>query len=117
MLDRRAYVEAFLAAHARLHRPQWSFARRRTVCRCGRDLPCQDLIAIPPLTSAGIAVASVPRAVMDAARKCNNEDSVRRLISDVVLRRLCTPQQLREELSAGPTQHSAKIRKVLRSLP
>jgi hypothetical protein len=54
MIDRRAYVEAFLAAHARLHRPQWSFARRRVVCRCGAELPCRTLIAVPPLVSADV---------------------------------------------------------------
>ncbi|WFE52024.1 hypothetical protein [Micromonospora sp. WMMD1155] len=32
---------------ARRHRPVWSWARWRTVCRCGADLPCRARHRIP----------------------------------------------------------------------
>jgi hypothetical protein len=44
----RVYIDAYLAALVRLHRPQWSWGRMRTVCRCGADLPCMTLNALPP---------------------------------------------------------------------
>ena len=41
MLENDSYLQAHLAALARRHRPQWSWARLRMVCRCGADLPCR----------------------------------------------------------------------------
>jgi hypothetical protein len=43
----RIYIEAYLAALARLHRPQWSWARLRMACRCGSELPCRQLVRLP----------------------------------------------------------------------
>ena len=36
-----------LIALAREHRPQWSWARLRTVCACGEELPCRKLWPLP----------------------------------------------------------------------
>jgi hypothetical protein len=46
-MNERTYVEAYVAAHVRLHRPQWSWARMRRVCSCGDDLPCRRLMFLP----------------------------------------------------------------------
>ncbi len=43
----RIYLHAFAEAMARNHRPQWSWARLRWVCRCGSELPCLTLCRPP----------------------------------------------------------------------
>jgi hypothetical protein len=68
-----------------------------------------------PLMIGPIAVASLPRAVIDAARTFGpDERMVRCLIADVLQRRLCTLAELQAELRAGPRQGSALTREVLR---
>jgi fructokinase len=46
MLYLDAYAAAHRAALARRHRPQWSWARLRLVCRCGAELPCPTLSSL-----------------------------------------------------------------------
>lgn len=49
----------------------------------------------------GLPVAPVPRAVMDAARRCTDQEAVRDLIFEVVQRGLTTPEQIEDERRRG----------------
>jgi len=41
------YVLVVARTLARRHRPVWSWARWRRVCRCGAELPCRSLHRVP----------------------------------------------------------------------
>jgi hypothetical protein len=69
-----------------------------------------------PRVVGPIVVASLPRAVIDTARRCSDEGSIRAMLTEVVQQRLSTPAALQAELGAGARQHSAMIRRILREL-
>lgn len=72
---------------------------------------------IPPTTSrAGFPVASLTRAVLDAARRLRGREQVEALLAQAVQRGMTTPRRLRAELDEGSVRGSALPRAVLASL-
>jgi hypothetical protein len=68
----------------------------------------------PRATRRGLlTVASLPRAVMDAARAARGLDEARSVVLEAVQRRLCSLDELGEELAAGPRRWSAFARRAL----
>jgi hypothetical protein len=59
-------------------------------------------------------VASLPRAVLDAARGARSLDEARAVVIEAVQRQRCTLDELWHELQAGPTKGSAFARRALR---
>lgn len=62
---------------------------------------------------AGLPLAPVHRAVLDAVRRIRDFDTVRALLAESVQRRMCTPQQLSWELDHGSQRGSALPRRAL----
>jgi hypothetical protein len=60
-----------------------------------------------------VTFASLPRAVMDAARAARTGDEARAVVIEAVQRRRCTLEQLTHELNAGPRKGSAFARQAL----
>ncbi|HET8614883.1 MAG TPA: hypothetical protein VFL94_05095 [Actinomycetales bacterium] len=60
-----------------------------------------------------VTVASLPRAVMDAARAARGLDEARSVVIEAVQRGLCSLDELGEELAAGPRRWSAFARRAL----
>jgi hypothetical protein len=67
-----------------------------------------------PNAIGALVVVSLPRAVIDAARACTTEESVRQILVSAPWS--CTLAELADELEAGPRQHSALIRRALQHL-
>jgi hypothetical protein len=61
----------------------------------------------------GLRFAALPRVVLDAVRRCTDEDAVRALIFDVVQRRLVTPESLEDERRLGQIRGSRFARLAL----
>jgi hypothetical protein len=61
-----------------------------------------------------LVIASLPRAVLDAARGARSLDEARAVVIEAVQRRRCTLDELWHELHAGPTKGSAFARRALR---
>lgn len=74
-----------------------------------RRLPC-------PVVRAGIPLAPVARAVIDAARRLRSEREIAELVADAVQHRRCTVDQLAAELRACASRGSATPRRVLRGV-
>jgi hypothetical protein len=68
-----------------------------------------ELVYGPPLR----ACAPPARAAADAARELTDLRAARALLAGVVQNRGCAPWQLERELTAGPVQYSALLRRVL----
>jgi very-short-patch-repair endonuclease len=58
-------------------------------------------------------IAAPARAVADTALTCRMFEPVRALVTAAVQRRLCTPEQLADELEAGPRNGSAFLRRAV----
>ncbi|OLZ42986.1 hypothetical protein BS329_40955 [Amycolatopsis coloradensis] len=69
-----------------------------------------------PVKIDGLPVAPLARALIDAARRMEELQSVRAMIHDAVHRGLCTPEELREELAQASTIGSALPRIVVGAL-
>ncbi|OKA09633.1 hypothetical protein ATP06_0206975 [Amycolatopsis regifaucium] len=69
-----------------------------------------------PVEIDGLPVAPLARALIDAARRMDELQSVRAMIHDAVHRGLCTPEELREELAQASTIGSALPRIVVGAL-
>lgn len=69
-----------------------------------------------PVVRNGIACAPLPRALLDAARRCRTLDSTRSVIAEVIQRGGVTVAELRAELDAGSGRGSALPRAVLREV-
>lgn len=54
----------------------------------------------------GMSCAPFVRALMDSARRSEEVDEVRAVLAEAVQRRFCTPRQILEEVSDGPTRRS-----------
>jgi hypothetical protein len=61
----------------------------------------------------GLRYAVMPRVVLDAARRCTEENAVRALIFEVVQRRLVTPEALEDERRRGQIRGSRFARLAL----
>jgi len=61
----------------------------------------------------GLRLATLPRAVLDAARRCTDEGAVRALIFEVVQRGLATPEALEDERRLGQVRGSRFARLAL----
>ncbi|QBJ96696.1 hypothetical protein ERC79_12485 [Rhodococcus sp. ABRD24] len=66
-----------------------------------------------PVVRGGLACSPLPRALLDAARRCSTTRSARALIAEAVQRGDVTPATLARELDAGSRRGSALPRKVL----
>lgn len=72
---------------------------------------------LPPVVRRkDVPLAPVVRAVLDAARRMRDFDSIRALLAEPVQRRMCTPQQLASELEHGSQRGSALPRRALTEL-
>ncbi|WP_235213447.1 hypothetical protein [Amycolatopsis sp. MJM2582] len=69
-----------------------------------------------PVEIDGLPVAPLARALIDAARRMDELNSVRAMIHDAVHRGLCTPEELRDELAQASTIGSALPRIVVNAL-
>ncbi|MFC3448861.1 hypothetical protein [Amycolatopsis speibonae] len=69
-----------------------------------------------PVEIDGLPVAPLARALIDAARRMDELQSVRAMIHDAVHRGLCTPEELRDELAQASTIGSALPRIVVGAL-
>ncbi|MEV6908360.1 hypothetical protein [Amycolatopsis sp. NPDC051071] len=69
-----------------------------------------------PVEIEGLPVAPLARALIDAARRMSELKAVRAMIHDAVHRRLCTPEELRDELAQASTIGSALPRLVVGAL-
>ncbi|OLZ44488.1 hypothetical protein BS330_40570 [Amycolatopsis keratiniphila subsp. nogabecina] len=69
-----------------------------------------------PVEINGLPVAPLARALIDAARRMDELNSVRAMIHDAVHRGLCTPEELRAELAQASTIGSALPRIVVNAL-
>jgi hypothetical protein len=69
-----------------------------------------------PVVRSGIALAPLPRACMDAARRLRTDGEIAELLSDAVQQRLCTVADLSLELESGSRRHTALPRRVLRAV-
>jgi very-short-patch-repair endonuclease len=75
------------------------------ISRTGR-LPDREL-------APGPARAPTPRAVADLAREFARLDDVRALVTEVVRRQRCQPDELAVELAEGPRRGSANLRRAI----
>lgn len=64
-------------------------------------------------TLPGGAVVAVARAIADTALVCRSFAPVRALVTSSIQRRLCTPEQLAQELRSCPRNGSALFRRAL----
>ncbi|WP_421958165.1 hypothetical protein [Prescottella agglutinans] len=69
-----------------------------------------------PVTSSGLACSPLPRALLDAARRCTTTRSARALLAEAVQRGDVTPAVLARELETGSNRGSALPRKILREV-
>jgi hypothetical protein len=69
-----------------------------------------------PCTIDDLAVAPVPRAVIDAARHMRALDEIRALLAEAVQRRFTTARALRRELDEGSSRGTARVRLVVAEL-
>jgi len=69
-----------------------------------------------PVWCGGLPCAPLVRAGLDAARRMRQVDDVRAMLSELVQRELCRPEDLMAELNAGCKAGSALPRAVLREL-
>jgi hypothetical protein len=69
-----------------------------------------------PLHRKGIPVAPIERAVLDAARRMRNFDSIRAMLAEAVQRGRCRPEMLGRELELGSQRGSALPRRALLEL-
>lgn len=106
------------------------------VATLGVDLPCRGevLVLIPsgrrvtargplvferttrlpaPRWRAGLPVAPLARAVLDAARREHDRDRLRALVSAALVDGRCTAAELRCELDAGSQRGTAAVRAML----
>ncbi|WP_370947406.1 hypothetical protein AB5J62_07550 [Amycolatopsis sp. cg5] len=66
-----------------------------------------------PVRRGGLAVAPIPRAILDAARRLTSTDQIRAMMAESVQRRRCTAQALLHEIAEGPRTGSARLRAAL----
>lgn len=69
-----------------------------------------------PVMRNSLPCAPLPRALLDAARRCTTLDSTRALIASVVQRKGVTALELAEELEAGSSRGSALPRIVVEEM-
>lgn len=65
------------------------------------------------VTRAGVPLAPLPRALIDASRRMSAMDPCRALLTEAVQRRMTTHNELTRELARGSTRGSAIPRRVL----
>lgn len=65
---------------------------------------------------AGVPLAPVHRAILDAARRMRNFDVIRAMLAEAVQRRFCAPADLRDELDRGSQRGSALPRRAMGEL-
>ena len=68
-----------------------------------------------PVRRGGLAIASRPRAVVDAARASRTDDEALAIVLEAVHRRLVTVDQLEHEVEAGATRGSARPRRAVQA--
>jgi hypothetical protein len=66
-----------------------------------------------PRRDGAMVLTSPARAVLETARHAGSPAAIRALVTDAVDRRLTTIEELGEELTAGPRQGSAVLRRTL----
>ncbi|GAB2640328.1 hypothetical protein GCM10027068_20050 [Prescottella soli] len=80
-------------------------------------LVVERTIRLPaPVTRSGLACSPLPRALLDAARRCTTTRSARALIAEAVQCGDVTAAALARELDAGSNRGSALPRKILREV-
>lgn len=67
-----------------------------------------------PIARDGLPCAPPARAVLDAARRLTDAETIHHLLSRAVHDALCTPGELRTELASGSQRGSARVRGLLR---
>ncbi|MFD8495995.1 hypothetical protein [Amycolatopsis sp. NPDC059657] len=69
-----------------------------------------------PLQRNKIPVAPVQRAVLDAARRLTDQDTIQAMLADVIQRGKCSPEEIGRELGQGSQRGSALPRLALLDL-
>lgn len=69
-----------------------------------------------PLIRGGLPVAPIARATIDAARRTRDEKEVTQAVAEVVQRRMCTPEELRDAVTIAATQRSGILRATLKQI-
>jgi hypothetical protein len=86
--------------------------------RASRDfVTIERTRSMPPAVPDGLLrLAPIHRAVLDASRRCGDEEAVRALIFEVVQRRLASPEALNDELLKGQRRGSRFPRLALEAV-
>lgn len=69
-----------------------------------------------PVDRSGLACSPLPRALLDAARRCTTTSAARALLAEAVQRGDVSPATLADELESGSNRGSALPRKILREV-
>jgi len=89
---------------------------RREVTSAGFALVERTTRLPTAITRGGLPVAPAYRAVLDAARRIRDFDTVQGMLAEAVQRNRCTPEQLDRELRRGSQRGSAIPRRALQAL-
>ena len=86
--------------------------------RASRDfVTVERTRSMPPALHDGLLrLAPIHRAVLDASRRCTDEETVRALVFEVVQRRLTSPEALHDELLTGQRRGSRFPRLALEAV-